>query len=87
MDAVRPEHQRMGDNVPERAHFAERKPVSGGLSEILWGATNMEGLKGQPILQKSWRKERRCMEAVCDVYGENLVKATLPGGGWTYHLS
>ncbi len=22
---------------------------------------------------------------MCDSYGENLVKATLPGGGWTYH--
>jgi hypothetical protein len=21
----------------------------------------------------------------CDPFGENLVKATLPGAGWTYH--
>ncbi len=26
-------------------------------------------------------------ETVCDQYGENLVKATLPGGGWTYHYN
>jgi hypothetical protein len=28
---------------------------------------------------------RRTRETKCDVYGENLVKATLPVGGWTYH--
>jgi hypothetical protein len=47
--------------------------------------TCLEGLKGYPILQKSGRKERRKRETVFDEYGEKLVKATLPGGGWTYH--
>ena len=28
---------------------------------------------------------RRSRETPCDAYGENLVKATLPGGGWMYH--
>ena len=46
--------------------------------------TCLEGLKRHPILQKSGRKGRRNRETECDVYGENLVKATLPGGGWTY---
>ena len=45
----------------------------------------LEGLKGQPILQKSGRRGRRDRETECDVYGENLVKATLPGGRWIYH--
>jgi hypothetical protein len=45
----------------------------------------LEGLQGHVILQKSGRRGRRNMETVCDMYGENLVKATLPGGGWTYH--
>ena len=47
--------------------------------------TCLEGLKGHLILQKSGRKGRRNRETECDVYGENLVKATLPGGGWSYH--
>ncbi len=40
---------------------------------------------GQKILQKSGRGGRIQRETTCDAYGENLVKATLPGGGWTYH--
>jgi hypothetical protein len=28
---------------------------------------------------------RKNRENPCDAYGENLVKATLPGGGWMYH--
>ena len=24
-------------------------------------------------------------QTLCDAYGENLAKATLPGSGWTYH--
>ena len=47
--------------------------------------TCLEGLKGQPILQKSGRRGRRNRETECDVHGENLVKATLPGGWWMYH--
>ena len=46
--------------------------------------TCLEELEGQPILQKSGRRGRRSKEIACDAYGENLVKATLPGGGWTY---
>ena len=45
----------------------------------------MEGLQGQPILKKSGRRGRRNRETGCDVYGENLVKATLPEGVWIYH--
>ncbi len=40
---------------------------------------------GQPILQKSGRRGRQQRETRCDAYGENLVNATLPGGGWMYH--
>jgi hypothetical protein len=47
--------------------------------------TCSEGLGGHPILQKSGRKGRSNRETECDAYGENLVKATLPGEGWTYH--
>ncbi len=47
--------------------------------------TCLEDLQGQPILQKSGRRGRRNRETECDVYGENLVKTTLPGGGWVYH--
>ena len=36
-------------------------------------------------MQKSGRRGRRNRETECDVYAENLVKGTLPGGGWTYH--
>ncbi len=43
MDAVRPEQQRMGDNVPEIAKFVDREPVSGGLSDTFRGATDMPG--------------------------------------------
>ncbi len=45
----------------------------------------LAGLQVHPILQKSVRKGKRSRESGCDVFGENLVKATLPGGGWTYH--
>jgi hypothetical protein len=45
----------------------------------------LEGVVGQAILQKSGRRGRQLRETVCDPYGEILVKATLPGGGWTYH--
>ena len=47
--------------------------------------TCLEGLQGQAILQKSRRRGRRNTETECDMYGENLVKATFPKGGWTYH--
>jgi len=44
----------------------------------------LTGLVGQYIRQKAGggRKDR---ETECDAYGENLVKATLPGAGWTLH--
>ena len=45
----------------------------------------LERVVGQTILQKSGRRGKHPRETVCDPYGENLVKATLPGGGWTYH--
>ncbi len=45
----------------------------------------LEDMKGQPILQKSGRRGRHNRKTECDVFGENLVKATLSGGGWTYH--
>ena len=45
----------------------------------------LEGVVGQAMLQKSGRRGRQRRETPCDPYGENLVKATLPGGGWTYH--
>ncbi len=45
----------------------------------------LEGMVGQKILQKSGRGGRIQRETACDAYGENLVKATLPGGCWTYH--
>jgi hypothetical protein len=41
----------------------------------------LEGMKGQPILQKSGRRGRQNRETECDVFGENQVKATLLGGG------
>ncbi len=86
MDAERHEQQRMGDGMPEGAHRVEREPVSGGLSDLLRGATYVPGgVEGQPIVQKSRRKGRRNRETECDVYGENMVKATLPSGGLTYH--
>jgi hypothetical protein len=44
--------------------------------------TCLQGLQGQDILQKSGRRGRRNRETECDMYGENLVKVTLPGGGW-----
>lgn len=45
----------------------------------------LEDMKGQPIWQKSGRRGRQNRETECDVFGENLVKATLLGGGWTCH--
>jgi len=47
--------------------------------------TCLEGLGGHPILQKFGWKGRLNPETECDVYGETLVKATLLGGGLTYH--
>jgi hypothetical protein len=40
----------------------------------------LEGMVGQKILQKSGRGGRSQRETICDAFGENLVKATLPGG-------
>jgi hypothetical protein len=45
----------------------------------------LEGVVGQAMLQKSCKRGRHLRETLCDPYGENRVKATLPGGGWTYH--
>ena len=39
----------------------------------------------QKFLQKLGKGGRSQRETICDAFGENLVKATLPGGGWTYH--
>jgi len=45
----------------------------------------MERMVGQAILQKTSKRGRQQRETLCDPYGENPVKATLPGEGWTYH--
>ena len=44
----------------------------------------LTGLVGRYIRQKAGggRKDR---ETECDAYGEKLVKATLPGAGWSLH--
>ena len=44
----------------------------------------LTGLEGLYIRQKDGggKKDR---ETECDAFGENLVKATLPGTGWTLH--
>ncbi len=42
------------------------------------GQTCMVGLVGQKIRQKA-RRGKLERETECDAYGENLVKATLPG--------
>ena len=44
----------------------------------------LKGLVGRTIQQKSGGG-RDDKAALCDAYGENLVKATLPGSWWTYH--
>ena len=46
--------------------------------------TSYVGLEGQNIRQKAGGR-RPDRTVVCDPYGENLAKATLPGSGWTYH--
>jgi hypothetical protein len=48
------------------------------------GQTGLVGLVGQTIRQKAGRG-KSVRETECDAYGENLVKATLPGAGWTLH--
>jgi len=44
----------------------------------------LRGLEGHAIPQKvgGGRDEKK---SLCDPFGENLVKATLSGSGWTYH--
>ena len=44
----------------------------------------MVGLVRQKIKQKAGIG-KAMRETECDAYGENLVKATLPGAGWTLH--
>ena len=44
----------------------------------------LRGLAGQSIHQKSGEGNREDKISTCDLYGENLVKATLPGPGLTY---
>ncbi len=48
------------------------------------GQTCLVGLIGKKIMQKS-RRGMSVRETECDVFGENLVKATFPGAGWTLH--
>jgi hypothetical protein len=48
------------------------------------GQSCLVGLVGQKIRQKAGRG-MSIRETECDAYGENLVKATLPGAGWTLH--
>ena len=45
----------------------------------------LEGVVGHAILQKLGKMDKQPRETLCDPYGENVIKATLPGGGWTYH--
>jgi hypothetical protein len=48
------------------------------------GQRCLVGLVGRQIRQKAGRgKDVRDTE--CDAYGENLIKATLPGARWTLH--
>ena len=44
----------------------------------------MVGLVGRHIRQKAGRG-KEAKETECDAYGENLIKATLPGAGWALH--
>jgi hypothetical protein len=48
------------------------------------GQTCLIGLVGQKIRPKA-RRGMNVRETECDAYGENLVKATLPGAEWTLH--
>ena len=44
----------------------------------------LRGLEGLDIQHMSG-EGRDDMKMTCDPFGENLVKATLPGARWTYH--
>jgi hypothetical protein len=58
---------------------AEQFPI---VAQIYFGEAQecLEGTVGQKILQKSGMGGRSHRETICDAFGENLVKATLPGG-------
>ena len=68
------EHNKLNDKqfpVVAQTYFCVRKEC-------------LRGLEGQNIQRKSGggREDRI---STCHPYGENLVKATLPGSDWTYH--
>jgi len=44
----------------------------------------LHGLLGQ-IIKQNAGEVRHVRHAICDAYGENLMKATIPGSGWVYH--
>jgi hypothetical protein len=44
----------------------------------------LRGLEGKSIQQKAGGGKDDII-SVCNPFGENLVNATLPGTGWTYH--
>ena len=75
----------MGNSVPKGPQLPKQELLV--VCQTYFGVpqTCLAGLQGPPILQKSDRKGKRSRETGCDVFAENLVKATLPGGGWTYH--
>ena len=86
MDAKRQEQQRVGYIVSQGAQLAQRGAVPCGMSDILRGPTDMPGgTTGATYLAEIRTEGKRTRETECDAYGENLVKATLPGGGWVYH--
>jgi len=85
MDADRQIEQCMGNDVSERTRCVKCETVSSGGANLLWSTAAMLGRSCGICNITEARRGRQLRETLCDPYGENLVKATLPGGGSTCH--
>jgi len=83
MGTSRQYEQYMGYGVSEGAHRIKRQTISCVGANILRSEAS--------VLEWTYRTENKTKtgrgktirETECDAYGENLVKATLPGARWT----
>ncbi len=88
MDAKRQHQQRMGTSMPERAHCAQRKSISGGGSDLFRSSAKMLGGRERATHFKKIRQEREATSGdgmYCFRRESGDDDFAGGGGGWTYH--
>jgi hypothetical protein len=77
--------QLVGNNVSEGTQRPKRQTVSCGGTNVFRSWAVMLGRIGRTYDKAESRKRDVIKGDGCYVFGENLVKATLPRAGWTLH--